>query len=180
MIGRKQRNESKEKTLKQLNKTRHDMCFLKIDEKISELKKLFEEEYNKLKEEYELDIETDEVMLCATKTTIEVQSRAVESYKKAIEFYKKNNKIYEEAIDYCEKVAKDNGLTIECRKELKSKQDELIASYGEFNIQRRVKEPVKKTVKKPVKKPVEKNVKKQVKKPIYALEHIHDLEFEEE
>lgn len=169
----KKTNESRENLVKQINESRYAICFSKIDEKISELRKLFEEEYNELKEEYEKDVETYEVML-------NVQQISIKYYERATEFFIKNNKIYKDAIDYCEKVAKDNGIIIDCRKEIESKQDKLIAQYGELNIQRPVKKDVKKAEDKPVKKNVKKNVKKQSNKPIYALEHIHDLEFEED
>ena len=177
MRSRKESKESRENLVKQINESRYAICFGKIDEKISELRKVFEEEYNELKEEYEKDVETYEVMLNAQQTLIKY-------YERATEFFIKNNKIYKDAIDYCEKVAKDNGIIIDCRKEIESKQDELIAQYGELNIQklvkRDVKKDVKKDVKRDVKKDVKKNVKKTDKKPIYALEHIHELEFEED
>ena len=127
--------ESFEESVKEANNDRCAFCFEKIDEKLSELRKLFEEEYNKLKEEYEGDIKVYGVVCKNKNTLIDIQ---------------------EDKIKYYEKTIKSKDREIE---KLNKELEEL---------------------KKSVKKPVKKNVKKTDKKPIYALEHIHELEFEED
>ena len=134
--------ENFEKSIKEANNDRCAFCFEKIDEKLSELRKLFEEEYNKLKEEYEGDIKVYGVVCKNKDLLIDIQ---------------------EDKIKYYEKTIKSKDKEIE---KLNKELEEL-------------KKSDKKTVKKNIKKNIKKQSNKTDKKPIYALEHIHELEFEE-
>lgn len=138
MVKRSELNdviENFEKSIKEENNDRCAFCFEKIDEKLSELRKLFEEEYSKLKKEYEGDIKVYGVVCKNKNTLIEIQEDKIKYYEKTI----------------------------------KSKDNEIEKLSKEL-------EELKKSDKKNVKKNVKKPVKKQSNKPIYALQHIYDLD----
>lgn len=76
--------ENFEKSIKKENNDRCAFCFEKIDEKLSELRKLFEEEYNKLKEEYEENIEVYGIVCKNKNTLIDIQEDKIKNYEKTI------------------------------------------------------------------------------------------------
>ena len=119
--------ENFEKSIKEANNDRCAFCFEKIDEKLSELRKLFEEEYNKLKEEYEGDIEVYGVVCKNKNLLIDIQEDKIKYYEKTIR-------------------SKDREI------EKLNKELEELKKSDKKNVNKNVKKNVNKNVKKNVKK----------------------------
>lgn len=106
---------------------------------------------------------------------LKLNNDLIESQKVLIEGQK-------ELIEYLENAVENREKLITGYEEINNLKDKLIEGLrkklDKFN--KSDKKAEEKPVKKPVKRNVKRNVKKQSSEPTYALEHIYDLEFDED